>query len=209
MPKIEPFEKNTNKYEHWFEKNPAVFLSELNAVRNLMPQRGECVEIGVGTGRFAAPLGIEFGVEPSIRMGKLAKRRGIQVIQASGENLPLADAQFEIALMITTICFLDDIRMAFAEVYRILKEGGCFLIGFVDKNSPIGKSYEQNKEKSVFYSNATFYSITEIIQLLGESGFRDLATVQTIFHPLSETKKADPVKPGYGKGAFLIVRGNK
>jgi len=111
--------------------------------------------------------------------------------------------------MITTICFLDDARTAFEEVYRILGEGGHFVIGFVDKDSPIGKSYERHQEKSSFYAAATFYSREEVFQLLNQSGFREITTVQTIFHPLTETTPVDAVKPGYGEGSFLVVRGLK
>ncbi len=37
MPKIEPFEKYTNRYEEWFDKNKFVYESEVAAVRRLIP----------------------------------------------------------------------------------------------------------------------------------------------------------------------------
>ena len=209
MPRIEPFEKRTADYEDWFEGNQAIYMSELKAVRTLLPAHGKGVEIGVGTARFATPLGIKVGVEPSAHMGKIAKQRGVQVIQAVGENLPFADAQFDFALMVTTVCFLDDVKTAFKEVYRILRDGGHFIIGFIDKNSPVGKTYQQHKEGSAFYSIATFYSVEEIFKLLKQTGFRDVSSVQTVFHRLSETTRVEPVKPGYGEGSFLVVRGLK
>lgn len=39
----------------------------------LLPNIGKGVEIGVGTGRFSAPLGIKLGVDPSWEMSKLAR----------------------------------------------------------------------------------------------------------------------------------------
>ena len=58
MAKIQPFEKYTERYEDWFEKHKYAYLSELKAVSSLLPENREnCLEIGVGTGRFAAPLG--------------------------------------------------------------------------------------------------------------------------------------------------------
>jgi hypothetical protein len=47
----------------------------------MLPEGGTGIEIGVGTGRFAAPLGIKVGVEPARAMGEIARReRGIEVV---------------------------------------------------------------------------------------------------------------------------------
>ena len=143
MPKIEPFQKHTIKYDNWFEENKNVYQSEINAIKNLLPQFKTAVEIGIGTGNFALPLGIKFGIEPSERMRKAAKRKGIEVIDGVGENLPLENESFDLALMVTTLCFLDDAKKAFSEVYRILKPGGFFINAFIDKDSNIGKIYQK------------------------------------------------------------------
>jgi len=145
MAKIEPFEKYTEQYEDWFVKNRFVYESELKAIREQLPKTEKGIEIGVGTGQFGAPLGIKIGIEPSRKMGKIARQRGMWVIEAIAENLPLKDSLFDFALMVTTICFLDDIEAAFKGVYRILKEKGCFIIGFVDKNSPLDELYQKRK----------------------------------------------------------------
>lgn len=63
--KIEPFEKLSAQYKEWFEVNQFVYESELEAVRVLLPENGKGVEIGEGSARFAAPLEITMGVEPS------------------------------------------------------------------------------------------------------------------------------------------------
>ena len=39
------------------------------------------VEIGVGTGRFAFPLGIRSGLEPLAKMATIARDRGISVVE--------------------------------------------------------------------------------------------------------------------------------
>jgi hypothetical protein len=102
---IEPFEKYTHLYEAWFEQNRYAYESELEAIRELIPVHYNSVEIGVGSGRFAIPLGIKRGLEPSARMVRIAKQRGIIVDIGIGENLPYDNAQFDLALMVTTICF--------------------------------------------------------------------------------------------------------
>ena len=209
VPRIEPFEKHREKYESWFDRNRLVYLSELEAVRKQLAKRGKSVEIGVGTGRFAAPLGIRIGIEPSRQMGRLARQRGIQVVRGVGENLPLGDALFDTVLMVTTLCFLDDVETAFAEAHRILKGGGCLIIGFIDRDSPLGALYQRHKEENPFYRVATFYSAEEVAQLLKRAGFRNIDFVQTIFRKLPEIAEIEAARAGYGEGSFLVVKGLK
>lgn len=209
MPKIEPFERFADEYEDWFERNKFAYESELRAIRKLLPESGESVEIGVGSGRFAQPLGIKIGLEPSSRMREIAKQRGIQVLDGVAEKLPLDDAQFDFILMVTTICFLDDIETAFREAHRVLKPGGCLIIGFIDKNSMVGKLYQQHKSENVFYKVATFYSVDEVISYLKEAGFEDFSFAQTIFRNLTEIKDAEPIKDGYGEGSFVVIKATK
>jgi len=206
MPRTEPFEKYTLRYEDWFEQHDFVYRSELQAVERLLPRQGQGFEVGVGTGRFAAPLGIRFGVEPSVRMGRLARRRGIAVVNAVAEALPFADAQFDFALMVTTICFLDDPESALKEIYRVLAPGGSAVIGFIDKESRIGKQYQRHKNESVFYKIATFYTVDEVVAGLRKAGFEEFAFVQTIFHSLTAVKTVEPVRRGHGEGSFVVIK---
>ena len=209
MAKTEPFERHTAEYEDWFSANHFAYLSELEAVRKQLPDAGLSVEIGVGTGRFAVPLGIDVGVEPSKRMRAVASQRGVQVVAGTGEELPLASAQFDVVLMVTTLCFLDDARAALTEAFRVLKTGGHIVIGFVDKDSPIGIRYQQNKATSVFYRAAVFYSAGEVEKLLRQVGFGQISFVQTIFRELPTIDRLEDVKPGFGEGSFLVVKGSK
>ncbi|HBE04360.1 MAG: methyltransferase type 11 [Spirochaetes bacterium GWF1_41_5] len=209
MPKIAPFDLHTELYETWFEVNKIVYESEIAAIKKLIPFSGSGIEIGVGSGRFAEPLGIKFGIEPSRNMRKLAKSKGIKVIDAAAEDIPLQDSSFEFAMMITTVCFLDNIEKAFKEAYRIIKENGSLIIGFVDKESPLGKFYEKHKEQSAFYREAVFYSVSEIIHYMEIAGFINFNYCQTIFKPLKEIKKIEPVKDGYGEGSFVVIKGYK
>ncbi len=209
MPKISPFEKYSGQYEDWFEKNRWVYEAELRAVKAMIPVPAHGVEIGVGTGRFAEPLGIKMGVEPSKRMREIAQKRGIQVLDGVAEELPLGEAGFDFVLMVTTICFVDDIDRALLEAYRILTLGGFLIIGFVDRNSKVGQTYLRRQNENVFYKDATFFSVDELVERMDKAGFIDLTFKQTIFKSLSETSKDEPVKSGYGEGSFVVIRGRK
>jgi len=209
MPKIEPFERYANKYEDWFENNKFAYESELQAIKEQLPENGEGIEIGVGSGRFAAPLGIALGLDPSKEMRKIAQKKGIEVIDGVAEELPFSDLQFDFVLMVTTLCFLDDIEAGLKEAYRVLKSDGSLIIGFINANSPIGKLYHQQKNDNVFYREATFYSVEEVVAYLKKAGFKDFNFKQTLFNPLTDIRDLEPVKEGYGEGSFVVVKATK
>ena len=209
MTKTNLFDEYTSQYEDWFERNKFAFESELRAIREQLPKSNNGIEIGVGSGRFAVPLGIKIGIDPSRKMREIAQKRGIEVIDSVAESLPFDDSQFDFALMVTTICFVDDIVASFQEAYRILKPGGFLIIGFIDRESPVGKLYQQHKSESVFYKVATFYSVYEVVYRLKKAGFKNFNFTQTIFHNLAEIRDIEQIKEGYGEGSFVVVRAIK
>jgi len=209
VPKTEPFEKYTGQYENWFEKNKYVYQSEINAIREILPYFKSGIEIGVGSGRFTEPLGIKFGIEPSYEMRKIAQSRGIEVVDSVAENLPFKDCSFDLALMVTTLCFLDDERKAFVEIYRILKPGGYFINGFVDINSKVGRIYQKNKQKSVFYREAIFFTTEEVVKILKETGFKNFEFRQTVFSTIDKINQVEKIKEGYGEGSFIVIKAQK
>jgi len=209
MAGVNAFDKNVDRYEQWFVDYPLAYVSELRALRELLPTSGRSIEIGVGTGRFAAPLEIKQGIEPSRSMADVARKRGIEIVAGVAEHLPFMDGEFDCALMVTTVCFLDDMDMAFQEVRRVLRAGGSFVIAFVDRESPLGMAYQNRKDKSALYQDATFYSVKEVVSRLEKNGFGSFAFRQTLFHPLPELDEVEPVKEGHGEGSFVVIRGEK
>jgi SAM-dependent methyltransferase len=205
MVRTEPFEEHSLLYEDWFEKNRFAYDSELLAVKTRLPERGKGVEIGVGSGRFAVPLGIEIGIEPAVAMRAMARDRGIEVVGGAAEALPFREGVFDFALMVTTICFVDNAESALREACRVLKPNGSLVIGFVDKESLVGRSYLRKRHESLFYGIATFFSVDEVVNYLRKTGFRDLEFSQTIFRPLKEITNIEPIRDGYGEGSFVVI----
>ncbi|MBN2396766.1 MAG: methyltransferase domain-containing protein [Deltaproteobacteria bacterium] len=206
MPKTEPFEKYSDAYDEWFERNSDLYAMEMEAIRRLIPPDGEeGMEVGVGSGKFAAPFGIRIGVEPSERMAVRARAQGIDVHQGIAEELPFPGDRFDFVLMVTTICFVDDIDMSFREVFRVLKPGGCIIVGFVDRESERGRQYTGRKEESRFYKEATFFSAQEVLTHLETAGFEITETKQTLI----PGEVPETIADGFGKGAFVAVKGVK
>ncbi|MBS3781504.1 MAG: class I SAM-dependent methyltransferase [Candidatus Thermoplasmatota archaeon] len=206
--KTGPFERHHERYDRWFENHEKLYESELEAVRELIPKEGQGIEIGVGSGRFSTPLSIEFGLDPSKEMLKLADERGIRVIRGIGEKLPFKDESFDFALIVTTICFFDDPSEALKETARILKPEGAVVIGFIDKESPLGHIYQKKKDDNVFYSAAKFFSVEEVIQLLNQVEFSNFSFVQTLFGGIDRASFEKP-KKGYDEGSFVVVSARK
>jgi ubiquinone/menaquinone biosynthesis C-methylase UbiE len=207
MARIEPFEKYSKEYDKWFIKNKNVYLAELNALKGLVPSDKYGVEIGVGTGRFSAPLKIKVGIEHSEKMAEISRNQGIQVYKGVAEKLPFNNETFDFVLFVTTICFVDNLKESFKEANRILKNEGFIIVGFVDKESKLGKSYQLKKKKSKFYIDATFYSAKEVLVLLEKTNFENVVIKQTVFP--SRTGRIDTVEDGYGKGSFVIIKAKK
>ena len=179
------------------------------AIRALLPWQGVGLEIGVGTGRFAAPLGVEVGVDPSREMLAYAVKRGISGVQGIAEALPFKDEVFDYALVVTTICFVDDPKAMLTETHRVLKPGVPLVIGFIDRTSSLGQHYLDHQAENVFYRAATFYSTSEVEALLDDTRFSDQAWGQTLSKPLNEIQEVEPIRAGRGQGAFVVVRASR
>jgi SAM-dependent methyltransferase len=209
---MNPFESDAQRYDEWFSKHAAVYQSEVNALREVIrpfSPGSRRVEIGTGTGRFSTPFGITEGVEPAAAMREIAKARGIRVVEGVGEKLPFDSDLYDLALLVTTICFVDDPLQCLREVSRVLKPGGQLIVGFVDRESSLGQHYERRVAESVFYRNARFFSVLDVDEMIARAGFVELQYRQTLFRTLAEIKTPEPVKIGYGEGGFVVVSARK
>lgn len=206
-----PFNEHVDEYEAWFRKYPLVFKSEVAAIKAFLPAgknlRG--FEVGVGTGRFAKALGIRDGIEPSPNMREVATRRGIFTLNAVAEDLPYKSGYFDFVLMNCCISYFNNVQQAFTEAHRVLKNGGVLLVGFIEKNSRIGKLYERRKPNSLFYHYARFYTAKGVAEKLKRAGFHELAFAQTLFHLPGGIRSVEKAQPGHGAGSYILIRATK
>lgn len=205
MSRAAPFEEHHERYDAWFDRHEPAYISELLALRPFVPWEGRGLEIGVGSGRFAAPLGVQVGLDPAPAMLAHAAGRGVEVVEGVAEYLPFADSSFDHALLVTTLCFLDSPAEALCEARRVLRPGGRLVIGFIDRESSLGQGYVQRQAESVFYREATFHSADEVERLLLGNGFGIDAWGQTLAHPPAEMCEIDPLLPGRGQCPFVVV----
>jgi SAM-dependent methyltransferase len=206
---INPYREHALRYDRWFDAHRAAYEAELRAVRSLLPAGGLGVEVGAGTGRFAAALGIQVGVEPCAEMAALAKQRGIEIIRGVAEELPLAAASADTLLMVTVLCFVRDVRQSLQEAARALKPGGLLVVALLDRSSPLGQAYAAHKEQSVFYREATLRTAEEVIAQMRAAGFDGFRCCQTIFHEAATVTATEPVNEGHGYGLFAVIQARR
>ncbi|MFW6134182.1 MAG: class I SAM-dependent methyltransferase [Elusimicrobiota bacterium] len=200
------FDKYYLRYDKWYDKNKEIFETELNALKKF-EIKGDSIEIGVGTGRFAQRLGIGFGVDVSEKMLSLAKERGINTVKANGEDMPFKDNWFDNAAIIFSICFIKNPLQVLKETNRILKKKGSLILGIIDRGSSWGK-YLSGK-KGPFYKNTKFYTPKELIDMCKKTGFSYIESWQSLFQDPEEFNKVEIPRPGYGKGGFVGIRMEK
>ena len=205
MSKANIFNQHHEQYDEWFQKHHDMYRAELTALKSMIVMHGAGLEIGVGSGKFAVPLGITTGVEPSVEMAKKAARQGIEVYNAVAEQLPFDNDTFDFAIMVTTICFVDDPQKSICEAYRVIKPDGFCIIAIVDKDSNLGKQYLKNKDKSTFYKEANFFSTSEIVNLMTNAGYSNFQFKQTLF----DDENPFRIEDGYTGGSFVVIKGFK
>src|SRR5699024_153083 len=149
-PAVAAFDERVEDYDSWYEANDELYRAELTAINELLdPVRrqvgGDGLEVGVGTGRFAGPLAIHYGLEPAPRMAARARSRGVAVEPGYAENLPFDDERVAYVAFFTGLCFVTDPGRALREARRVTCDGGRLLISFLNRSSPLGRELDARK----------------------------------------------------------------
>jgi len=209
-----PFDDLATEYDAWFDKEGSlIFLIEVKAFKSLLPSLPKpWLEIGVGSGRFAQALGIETGIDPSIKLLEMARRRGVTAFLGGGEQELFDEGSFGTVFLIVTLCFLDSPLDVLKEANRILMPGGKIVLGLVLKESPWGQFYLVKKAQGHrFYKYATFYSGDEVVKLMVQAGFLTEKIISTLFQKPGEAKSVEEPREGYfpDAGFTIIVAGKR
>ena len=99
----------------------------------------ECSDAGCGDGalvcaaasRGAAVTGVDSDPAMLAAARARAERAGVKATFTDGrvEQLPFADASFDMVAGITVLCFVPDAAAAVREMVRVLRPGGCLVLG--------------------------------------------------------------------------------
>lgn len=170
-------EKIARNYDSWYESKKGKYCDGLE--KNLMwklikPAFGESLlDIGCGTGhhlRWFRSWGLKVaGIDNSPYMLQVARRNlgdEVKLELADAENLPFRPEQFDIVCMITTLEFLDDLKLVLKEALRVSKNRA--FLGVLNKYSSISL---KRRLKGIIFSDpiwgyARFFSVRELLKLI-------------------------------------------
>ncbi|MCE4604844.1 MAG: class I SAM-dependent methyltransferase [Aeropyrum sp.] len=200
------------RYDEWYERHRAIAESEARLVAHLLSDAPQpLIEVGVGTGYFAQKIGASAGLDPSINMLRVARKRGIPLLVAGvGERQPFRSSVFGSALIVVTLCFADSPEKLLKETYRVLRRGGVLVSCIVPADSSWGRYYANLGAKGhAFYSRARFLSRSEHEDLIARAGFLIEATMGVLRWKPWESEAVDEPGPAEGDVGFVCVKGVK
>lgn len=204
------FDVFAERYDAWFSKpfGKSAFNLEKACIASLCKNlRQPFLEIGVGTGRFAEALKIKYGIDNSIGVLRLAKKRGITVIRGKGEKLSFPNKFFGAVFIIVTLCFVDEPVKVLAEASRVLKDNGCIILGLIFRESLWASFYmRKGAAGNVFYKVARFYSLNELKAMLQKTNLKIKEANSTIFQvPTEKPLRFENPRKGYYKDAGFVA----
>lgn len=213
-PMASTFDSCAEDYDRWFDNTEGtiLFQTELAAVRSVLHEvPGPYLEIGVGTGRFARELGIQYGIDPAMRMLRIAEARGIEVQQATGEFLPFGEKIFGGIFILFTLCFVQNPEQVIREAQRVLRKNGGLIIGMLNRESPWGRLYAKKKEEGhPIYRHAHFFSVPEVSGLIRKSGlFIEAYASALLQHPSEKPHEEKAYEGALSDAGFLCILARK
>ncbi|MEW5864012.1 MAG: methyltransferase domain-containing protein [Pseudomonadota bacterium] len=118
------------RYDAWYHTGRGAWIGETEfglLWRALAPRAGErLLDVGCGTGWFARrfmQLGVSVvGLDPDRSALAFARDAGLAACVAGrAERLPFADASFDLAMAVTSLCFARDEAAALREMLRVTR----------------------------------------------------------------------------------------
>lgn len=228
------FDEYAPAYDAWFLDNRNVLYSEINLVAHTLKDAGRVLSVGCGSGLFEAILAKEYGItvtdgiEPSVGMAEIARKRGMHVTVATAEEADFGRATYDTLLFNGTPSYIDDLESVVRKAYDALPDGGRIILIDVPKESTYGMMYNLAKALGTwdhpllegtyppnpypieFVNAARWRTTAEKTMLLEKAGFRDLQYAQTLTgHPLYSNLTEEQPTQGYGAGDYVAVTGFK
>lgn len=224
------FDEYASKYDAWFLNNRNTLYSEVNLVASVLTGAGRVLSVGCGSGLFEKILRDERGItvadgiEPSAGMAEIARKRGINVTEATAEEADFGKGDYDTILFNGTPSYISDLQGVVKKAYDALPAGGRIVLIDVPKESSFGIMYNlalalgtwdhpllegvapADPYPIEFVKVANWRTTAEKVRALQDAGFTRLAFAQTLTtHPLfSDSVEEQPVE-GYDKGDYVAV----
>lgn len=229
------FDEYAEKYDSWFLDNPNVLASEVALVaESLKCGESPVLSVGCGSGLFEKMLKTKYdilvsdGIEPSKDMAEIARKRGMNVEIAAGEDFDFPKGKYKTIIFNGSPSYINDLPLVVKKVYDALPSEGCIILVDVPKESSYGILYNLAKSvgtwqhpllEGVYPPNpylielvnaANWRTTKEKMDILKKCGFINLKALQTLTsHPLYSDNEAQTPIEGYDKGDYVAIIGYK
>lgn len=125
------------------------------------------------------PQGRVYGIDLSEESVAFARRhnageldRCCFIRQGDVCSLPYGDGAFDAVTAFETVYFWSPVGKALGEVFRVLRKGGCFLIGLEAGDPELGRMWTKR------IGGMTVYGAEELKRLLSRAGFSDIRAIR-------------------------------
>jgi SAM-dependent methyltransferase len=227
------FDGYADKYDEWFMKNENLFTSELRLFEKVLGDitGKKLLSVGCGSGLFESYIDSSNidGIEPSEDMGRIAEKRGINVIKYGLiEDVDLPDETYDIIYFNGSSSYMEDLKPVYEKSLRALKKNGKLILLDVPKESAFGFMYLLGKSLNTYdheflegampelpyplalASSGVWHTTEEKINVLKELGIKNFNFYQTLIkNPLYTNEEPEEVSEGYKSGGYVAIIAEK
>jgi ubiquinone/menaquinone biosynthesis C-methylase UbiE len=220
----EIFDDWPEKYDRWFETPIGRLVGKYErelVLEMLNAGQGERIlDAGCGTGIFslsvlatgARVIGVELSLPMLLRAAGKLEERPFHPVRGDMTRLPFAEDEFDRAVSVTAIEFIEDAKTAINELFRVTKPGGWVVVATLNSLSPwAARRKEKAKNRHSLFEHAFFRSPDQLKRFSPVEG-----VVKTAIHFLKDDDPEEAEKiekrgqeKGLETGAFAVVRWKK
>ena len=171
------FDKEATTYDSWYQTplGNYVFEKESNLLLEMIGNvnHKSILDVGCATGIHTVLVSNEtnsvIGIDLSEAMILEAKKKekdNLQFLQMDALHLEFEDNQFDIIFSATMIEFVTNRQALITELLRVLKPGGLFVLGTIQKDSHFFALYQTRFfQTNTVFKYANFMSLADCINL--------------------------------------------
>jgi SAM-dependent methyltransferase len=199
-------------------------------VAHFLKNPGNVLSVGCGSGLFESILKTDFnieiknGIEPSLGMAEIARKRGMNVEVITAEKADFGTDKYDTVLFNGTPSYITDLESVVYKTFVSLKKGGKIVMIDVPKESSFATLYNLAKALDTwehpllegvhpkdpypieFVRIANWRTTDEKIELLKKAGFINFEFAQTLTkHPIYSNKIVEQAIEGYDCGDYVAI----
>ena len=231
------FDGYADKYDQWFLTNNRVFESELKLLHACLNplKKDKILSVGCGSGLFESALKreydiiVEYGLEPSTDMAKIAEKRGVKVEIGDAETTSLKAEEYDVIYLNGCSTYIADLSRAYRNCCNALKKGGSLILLDVPVESAYGilysfAKYADGYDEKLFsrikpalpypielVKSGIFHSPIEKLSIVkDELKMKNIRFMQTLVaHPIYTNDSVEEPIEGYDKGGYVALIAEK